>query len=504
MRRHTLGIDIGDGQVTGVVLARQGRTLQLTGCCRLEFSADTDPAGIAAAVRQVSEQIGWRQGVAVLGLPLSRLSVRNLTLPFKDARSIAQTLPFELEEQLLVPMDRLVSDFALVGTTADGASRVIAFSAEQDLLAGLLAGLQGSIDPQVITSVAMALTRCVARDNPPGRRLLLAHLEPLAVMLVLIDGPAPLLCRRLPWTEPPLQLRAQGVGREADGHTVNADAVRLLAAAVERTVDLYGVENGAPVQPDGLVLTGPLADLHGCAGLFAVTLGLAVQTPDLAATAGVAIAAQADDFHPGPYDAALSLALVGLEKKAGVNLRRGPFARPRSLFASRKQRVAAAVVVGVLAVGLVGQLWNDLRRLEVRDQALRAEMIVIFRQTFPSVTTVREPYAEMQAAMRGVQGPAAPAIFASAGQRVLGLLADISAAIPPSVDLQVSRLSIDREAVLLKGSTDTFNAVEAIKSGLSGSAHFREVKIVSATADKEKGAEGGQIRFELQLQPSEG
>ena len=120
------------------------------------------------------------------------------------------------------------------------------------------------------------------------------------------------------------------------------------------------------------------------------------------------------------------------------------------------------------------------------------------------MTTVHEPYAEMQAAMRAVQGPAAPSTSASAGQRVLGLLADISARIPASVALQVSRLAIDREMVLVKGSTDTFNAVQAIRNGLSASALFSEVKIVSATADKEKGEQGGQIRFELQLQFKEG
>ena len=113
MTRHALGIDIGEAQVSGVALTRQGRSLQLTGCCRVELAADTDPAGVAAAVRQVGAQLGGPQAVTVLGLPLSRLSVRNLALPFKDARSITQTLPFELEEQLLVPVDSQVSDFLL-------------------------------------------------------------------------------------------------------------------------------------------------------------------------------------------------------------------------------------------------------------------------------------------------------------------------------------------------------------------------------------------------------
>ena len=500
MTRHALGIDIGEAQVSGVALTRQGRSLQLTGCCRVELAADTDPAGVAAAVRQVGAQLGGPQAVTVLGLPLSRLSVRNLALPFKDARSITQTLPFELEEQLLVPVDSQVSDFLLAGSTPDGGSRVIAFSAEQELLAGLLGGLEGRPDPGVITPTGLAL----ARDNPPGRPLLLVHLELPAATLVLVDGPVPLLCRRLPWGEPPLLPRTDEDSAEADTSALNPEALRLLAAAVERTIDLYAQESGAPMQPEGVVLTGPLAELDRDSGLLAAFLGVSTQVADLVQTAGATCAAPAEDSGRGRYDAALALALTGLEKRPGINLRRGPFARPRSLFTSRKRLVAAGAAAALVAAGCIGLLWNDYRRLESRDRALRAEMTDIYRQTFPAVTTVHEPYAEMQAAMRAVQGPAAPSTSASAGQRVLGLLADISARIPASVALQVSRLAIDREMVLVKGSTDTFNAVQAIRNGLSASALFSEVKIVSATADKEKGEQGGQIRFELQLQFKEG
>lgn len=57
--------------------------------------------------------------------------------------------------------------------------------------------------------------------------------------------------------------------------------------------------------------------------------------------------------------------------------------------------------------------------------------------------------------MRGVQGPGTPVSSAGGGQQVLALLADISSRIPPSVALQVGRLAIDRETVLVKGTTDT-------------------------------------------------
>jgi general secretion pathway protein L len=111
---------------------------------------------------------------------------------------------------------------------------------------------------------------------------------------------------------------------------------------------------------------------------------------------------------------------------------------------------------------------------------------------------VSDPFIEMQARLKSAQGPVSPITLLHGNKRVLGLLADISTRVPATVALRVSRLSIDRESVLLKGTTDTFNSVETIKSSLAASSKFKSVQIVSATADKDK--KNGAIRFEVQLQ----
>jgi general secretion pathway protein L len=149
-------------------------------------------------------------------------------------------------------------------------------------------------------------------------------------------------------------------------------------------------------------------------------------------------------------------------------------------------------------VCLFGFLGYDYHRLQQRDKALSDEMVAIFKKTFPGVTKVQDPFVEMQARLKSAQGPASPTSLLFGNKRVIGLLAEVSKLIPVTVALRVSRLAIDRESVLIKGTTDTFNSVETIKSSLSGSAKFKSVQIVSATADKEK--KNGAIRFEVQLQ----
>lgn len=500
MTKHALGIDIGEGRITAVELKRQGKGLALTACHRLPLAAEAD---IAEALRQLFALLGRPAETCICGLPLSQVSVRNLTLPFKDAKSIAQTLPFELEEQLITPVDSLITDFSQVETTDTG-SRIIAFAVEKALLGRVLEGMQGQADPDPVMPSAVALAARVAGNNRHKRPLLLLNLEAQSLTMVLLAGKTPVLYRRLPYPEllvlPDPAATEQPVAGEADGTIV--EGIGQLCEAIERSVDFFRLENGAPFQPEALAPAGLAARWPALAERIGVRLGLAVEPIDLLAAAGVECADEAvqQAWRDHPCEGALALALQGLGKKGAINFRKAEFTRKLSLYAARKQVAAAVAAAALVAACLLGYLWFDYRQLYSRDRALKDEMVTIYKQTFPAVTRVVEPMAEMQAAMKGMQGPGAPIPLAVTDQRVLNLLADISARIPATVSVQVGRLSIDHEMMLMKGTTDTFNAVETIKSSLAGSSRFSEVKIVSATADKGKGKNGGSIRFELQLQ----
>ena len=104
----------------------------------------------------------------------------------------------------------------------------------------------------------------------------------------------------------------------------------------------------------------------------------------------------------------------------------------------------------------------------------------------------------MQAKIKSLQGSETPLPYFVSERWVLPMLAEISTRIPPSLTLKVMRLSLDRSSVTMKGTTDSFNGVELVKTALSNSPHFSNVRIVSATADK--GKQDGVIRFELQMQ----
>lgn len=498
MSRKTLGIDISDDRITGVMLEQQGKSLLMRACLSLPLSELPDSV---PQLRLLCEQFGWQEGFCAIGLPLSILSVRNFALPFRDRKKLELALPYELEEHLVVPVETLVADYSLSEKTDTG-SLVVAFAAEKKFVGGLLDGLQGMVDPDVITPAMAPLAAEMIRHKRDFGPFLLLHADLHSVTMVLIHSDRPYFYRRLSYPEemihtPPFS--------SENGRVVAADpeaadqCIRLLCDSIRRSLEYFHHENRAAGLPERVILTGPLAGVAGMSEIFAAALHLPVARPDLLEANKIDCPQEIRTQWQGEsFDRALSLALIGLGRKAELNFRKNELAKKRTLLTSRKQRNAMAAAAALLLAAIFGYFWNDLRLLQNQDQAVREEMTAIFKQTFPKVAKVRDPYVEMQAALKTMQGPESPAPLFAADKRVLGLLADISARVPEAVTLQVSRLSIDRESVLIKGTTNTFNAVNTLKNALAGSSRYKTVQILSATADKEK--KNGSIRFEIQLQ----
>lgn len=495
----SLGVDIGDSRITGVVLEQQRKKLSLVASGSVAVPEGTDPA---AQVGFLCRQLGWRgeEGVSGCGLPLSVLSVRNLTMPFRDVKKIAQILPFELEEQLLAPIDSLTTDFSIAKATEDGAL-VVAFAVANDTVQSVLTAMRDCLDPDVVTPSMVPLVAQVARHDKDRRGTVVVHLDQHSGSLALILNGKAVLYRRLAYPE---QMALHPPFHFAEDQVVMIDqaaaeeCIHRFGRTIKRSLEYFRMEFKEDGQPERVVLTGPLAEFPSLAEIMHTTLGVPVETLDLLAANNISCSkAMRLQWQGQHFDRALSLALQGL-RRPEIDFRKRGFVKKRAFFSSRRRLVGAIAAAAVVAVCLLGALGYDYRRLQQRDKALGDEMTAIYKNTFPGVTRVQDPYVEMRARLKSAQGPQAAGLLQFGGKRVLGLLTDISARIPGHVALQVNRLAIDRESIMIKGTTDTFNSVETIKSSLAASSKFKSVQIVSATADQEK--KNGAVRFEVQLQ----
>ena len=326
MGRRILGIDIGDSHIAGVVLEQQRGTTLLHGFHCLPINELENPA---EGIRLLCQALGWDGEVALCGLPLSLLSIRNLNLPFSDVKKITQTLPFELEEQLLTPPDLHSFDFSIGRKNGNGCLLVV-FAILQDWLAEFLAGTAGAVDPDRVLPAMLPLAEQCARLRPDDESFLLVHADLHSMSIALVMAGRPMLFRRLSHPETMMLHSPFAV----QGDTVNTEmpaareCVGTIANLILQSLDFFSMENRIKVSPQTVVLAGPFAGMDDALITFmSQALNMSVERLDLLqASQVIATEQQHEQWHATQMDRALAVALHG-RSKDGLNLRKGPLAK---------------------------------------------------------------------------------------------------------------------------------------------------------------------------------
>jgi len=498
MAQHTLGVDISDDLLSAVVVSGGGRDQQVLACASVALEEHDDLPEVLPALLA---QLQWSGGRCVSGLPLSFFSLRNFVLPFTSEKKIQQILPFELEEHLLTPVSEQIFATAVTGATADGGSHLLVAAVEKSTLEHHLATLQArDLDPDIVCPAGFSLAARLCAAGADGQDFLLLHGDVGSMTMVVCQQGKILFMRRLSYpekvfTDALFSFDGRRVGIR-DRQAADA-AVSGLCRVVQRSIDSFCFTSGIEVAPDHVILAGPMQLAEGFQEKIEYELGLPCSVCDLVQSGLVTLAAEvSEDWLPAVYDRSLALALLGGSKHVSLNFRKDEFASKRYLLGSRRQAMGLALAAGALVSMAFGYLVVDYNSLKKKHDSLAGKMEQVFKTTFPEVTRIVYPLVQMRARLQEAQAPAVSIPLFTREKRVLAILADISALVPASLSLHVTRLLIDQDSVKIKGTTDAFNNVNTIKKVLTRSARFTEVNIVSASKAKDKGV----IRFEIRLQ----
>jgi general secretion pathway protein L len=494
-----LGIDINDNFLNGVVVSGKGKDRRIIGRASVPLSGrdQLDPA-----LSRLLEKLSFQGEECVFGLPLSMLSVRNLSLPFDEAKKIRQILPLELEEHLLVPVDEQI--MVTVSTrSAEGMSRLFIAALEKKLLGDLLGILTGrDLAPKAVCPATLVMAEQYAARCTAVREFLFLYGDTASLSLAVCSRGEVVFMRRLAYPE---QVITDRLFTLEQGRIVCADrkeagrVMERICRDVRHSLKFLQASVGLEVFPEQVVVAGPMQTSDGFAEQVGREFDLETVSANLSGGIAVDGGAEEKAWQPALHDRPLALALAGGGKALSCNFLRDEFAVTTGFFESKKQAVAGMLVAVLLLFGAFGYQFVSYSTLKQRHDDLSARMKAVFRRSFPEVTRIVDPLLQMRARLQTAETPTVSMPLFTGEKRVLAILADISSRIPEKISLHVSRLVIDQDSVRIKGTTDAFNNVNTIKKLLSASPRFFEVNIVSATKSRDKNS----IRFEIRIQLTE-
>lgn len=521
MSSKFLAIDIKHDLLTAIVFTVDAKAMSIIDQTMV-IVADRP---FEEALMELSQKIDCHDASCHIALEAETFFYRNLLLPFTDTKTINKILPFELEENTPVKIDRLLID-AMIAREGKQKSQVIVAMIDRDLLAARLATLQAlGIDPETVTisGIPTALRLTHTPDLPADFLLLTLDLQRATFILVRsghISVIRPLVF------DPGLQA---GFHVDQDSKSIKVfrpenieNTFQALCIAIQQT--LQSVFHARELS---VYLSGPVGALPGIAdriqtglggicqscrvsavptamdGLVSLATGIAPEEERPAQEKPTAMDGLVPPFMPtedekwlsGIMEDSVNLGWQITKNWKSFNFRKEAFATRKSFTDSRT--LAFVIVLPLISVLLLSilYLWVDYSNLLKKQNELNAQIHAVFTETLPEITRVVDPLQQLQVKIRETSSASIDKNGTLPTMTILDILAEISANIPQALDVRLERFVVDDSGLRLKGTTDTFNTVDAIKKGLEQSPAFSNIEISAANLD----AKSSKIRFELKL-----
>lgn len=482
MNRKILGLDIRSDAVSAVLLTSSIKKTVIEAHQYVPISEQADfEGGLAASLETITETIDMTGAVCVASFPADCISYRNIQVPFKGQKKIRQILPYELEPALPVAVDELIIDFHSL-TLLDHADHtdLIAAAVEKTELQSYLETLASfNIEPEIVTVGGYPAALCLTRLADGPENLLLVDIDSRKGSVFAVVSGEICLIRTFPIHSDNFLLADGSLGKH----------IQHTCSALE---DIFGLD----FQPDSVFITGCGLDDPAFVQDIARALGISVKQTDFTNTAEITPRPHGEQpWNPCQMDNAVALALMEAQRLSGLNFRKGPFAAKKFWVEHKTSLLKTGLIAGLVLILAFFNVVLDSYFMEKKLTRLDRQISDIFTSTFPDVKKIRHPYQQMQAKIKAFKATAALPAESGKQIRSIDILNDISRLVPKETDVNLTRLVIGSESVMLSGNTNTFNAVDDIKGRLEQAVLFKKITINSANIDRTD----SRVRFKLKV-----
>jgi type II secretion system protein L len=483
MARKILGIDIHKDSIIAVLVSGGMRENHVEACAEIPLASDSDENenGIAAAFESLAQSIDLKDCDCVVSFPAAWFSYRNIQVPFRNNKKIRMVLPFELEPTLPYQIDELELDFQAIDSQASGENtNLMAAAIEKSKLDPFFEALKNhNIDPECATISGLPAALCLARQAESAEGQLFIDIGERASTLVATVGGQIQLVRSFPL--PPSA----------------ATQSKMLGSQIQRTLAAFEELDLPEFEPIEIFISGNGLEGSNPIEAIAGALNTTVQQTDLAERQSVTIAdGTADTWDAARMGNALALTLMQFNDLKTLNYYRGQFAFQKFLAKNKPQVIRTAILAAAVLALLVITATFEFYTLYKKTSHLDRQLAEIYQSTFPGAKIIQDPYQEMNARIQEARKKSAFNMQTGPHVRRIDILNSISKQIPKEIEVDITRLAISPQNVIIAGNTGDINYVDDIRGRLEQIDFFKKVSISSSNMDRS----GKEIRFILKAE----
>jgi Tfp pilus assembly PilM family ATPase len=480
MPQRIVSLDISDAELKATVVQTSFRDYKIAAFLRQPLNGGAD-----AQLKRFLEQNSEAGDTILSTLPGEKVTWRTFFLPFRDAKRLAQTVPFELENSVPFGLDEVVVDYQVLHRDRAGTTVLAALVQKEDLQHHLDLLQRGGADPKVVGLAPLAALNTLSLvPDLPSTYLFLDFAPHSTTVALYREGELAGL----------RTVSGQTNGNGDETVVLDAAGIEALVAEVRWTVLAI---NGAPID-DQLVcyIAGERALIDSVERPLAESLPVNVRRLDRVALRNVApeMGAQAPAFTPS-LGAALREVSPG--NTVGINFRRGEFTFHRSQLEMRRA-LRNVAVLGLVVLSLtVLDMFVKHQALKQQAAAVDEQIQKVLAATLPDIGRQAQPKAALQQetdALRQRVNLLNDTVPVSTSTS-LDILRAAAGAVPNKIRIDCEEYAMDPDAVRVRCNTETYESVDTIKEGMLKTGYFSAVEVKDAKVSPK----GGGVDFRMNL-----
>jgi len=176
MAKGSIGLDVGSTAVRAAEVTVGGSQPSLVRAAQVPLSPGAvengevrDVQGVSEAIRELWNRGGFKSRQAVMGVGNQRVVVREVTVPALPPKELKQSLPYQVQELIPIPLDDAVLDYDLLDEFEHEGARMVRLlivAAQREMVTNIVqAATLARVEPVGVDLVPFALIRSVGQDE---------------------------------------------------------------------------------------------------------------------------------------------------------------------------------------------------------------------------------------------------------------------------------------------------------------------------------------------------
>jgi type IV pilus assembly protein PilM len=518
--RTILGLDVGSYAVKAAVVRAGPRSWEFERFAHARLPQGAPPEERQAALSSFIRDNALPLEQVVAAIPSERVTQRHFRFPFSDSRRVARAIPFEIEEELPVPLSGLLLAHEQALSSPEQTD-VLAIVCPREEVSEHLSQLRlAGIEPRILEMEGAVLSNLsTSLGLAEASRLVLDIGHRKTTVCLLVDG-KPVLLRAVPVAGAQL---TEAIGRDlslppgvAERHMqeqglFEATSAKPLGPGVKAMLERLSSEVLRSIQsvtcdplnaiaPSQVAISGGTAQVPGLGRYLTEKLGLPCTV--LAVPEGAAGLSALAAAGPPLYAHAAALALRGApaSRVTRIDFRQREFAYQPDLSELRRGFLLSAGLLVLVFALWIASLGVSVFTTERRIDALEASLAGIFLQAFPESSPTASPLSELEQRVSETRDLADHLGVTQSDLSALELLRAISERLPLELGVVLTELNAEPRTIQARGYATDFESAGRVRTEIQKLDWVEEVRLTDVVTDARRGGK----TFNLAIRVREG